>query len=229
MDDLAELSVVNWPLSPASRRAILFSRLGIDLVLDVGANVGQYATGLRRGGFAGRVVSFEPIPEVFAELERNAADDPLWDCRNVALGAESHEAEMRVTRDTRASSLLQTAGRLKVASREPVETVATPRVKVETLDGELARMPEDSRTYLKIDVEGYERPVLEGASACLGRVLAVELELSLTTIWSGSHSFLDQVAYMDKQGFRVASVECVTEDVRSGHMLLVDTIFVRLD
>lgn len=226
LDDVTELSVITRPMSPALRRATLFSRLGIDLVLDVGANAGQYAAGLRQGGFGGHIVSFEPVPAAFRELEASCANDPLWDCRNVALGAHPHVAEMRVTRDTRTSSLMQSAGR-KFTTRQAIETVATEQVTVETLDRELEKLPEDGRTYVKIDVEGYERSVLEGATACLGRVLAVELELSLVTLWRGAPTFLDMVTVMDRHGFRVASLECVTEDLRSGQMLQVDAIFTR--
>src|SRR4051812_12414371 len=58
----------------------------VDVVLDVGANSGQYAIGLRQSGFQGRIVSFEPLAAPFAALTGNAEKDPLWDCHKYALG-----------------------------------------------------------------------------------------------------------------------------------------------
>jgi len=57
----------------------------VNVVLDVGANSGQYATDLRRAAYKGRIVSFEPLSGPFSLLERSAARDPLWNCRQCAL------------------------------------------------------------------------------------------------------------------------------------------------
>ena len=54
-------------------RARLLASERIDLLLDVGANEGQYALRMRRAGFQGRIVSFEPLSDAFAALERRAA------------------------------------------------------------------------------------------------------------------------------------------------------------
>ncbi len=58
----------------------------VDVVLDVGANSGQYAKALRRVGFKRHIVSFEPLSGTFSLLESKASKDPLWDCRQYALG-----------------------------------------------------------------------------------------------------------------------------------------------
>ena len=74
----------------------LLRKYRVDLVLDVGANRGQYAGQLRRSGYTGRILSFEPVPEVFAELSRAAAGDDLWDVHQLALGRERAELDMHV-------------------------------------------------------------------------------------------------------------------------------------
>src|SRR6476659_2537452 len=57
----------------------------IDLVLDVGANVGQFATSLREKGYAGQIESFEPVSSVFQALADTARNDPRWNVHNMAL------------------------------------------------------------------------------------------------------------------------------------------------
>src|SRR5271165_3965632 len=58
----------------------------IDLVIDVGANVGQYAKGLRKDAYAGWIVSFEPIAAAYKELAALADKDAQWKAMNMALG-----------------------------------------------------------------------------------------------------------------------------------------------
>src|ERR1700694_2473936 len=58
----------------------------VDVILDIGANSGQYTTGLRGAGFKGRIVSFEPLSGPFSLLKSKASKDPLWDCQRCALG-----------------------------------------------------------------------------------------------------------------------------------------------
>ena len=58
---------------------------GINLVLDVGANTGQFGRSLRNRGYAGRIISFEPVKEAFTALENAARGDDLWTTSNLAL------------------------------------------------------------------------------------------------------------------------------------------------
>src|SRR5919108_3924453 len=76
------LDVRRW--SPAgvalARRLRILDDSGVTVVLDVGANRGQFASELRIGGYGGRIVSFEPPATAYARLQQAAADDPLWGC-----------------------------------------------------------------------------------------------------------------------------------------------------
>ena len=89
------------------RRATLMRKREIDLVLDVGANKGQFGLSLRNQiGYRGRIVSFEPLSEAFAELRRIAARDVAWSCHNLALGDETGSATINISANSHSSSLL---------------------------------------------------------------------------------------------------------------------------
>src|SRR5215470_10384051 len=77
----------------------------IDLVLDVGANEGQFAIDLREAGYTGEIVSFEPIATVFPKLAANAAGDSHWTARHLAIGDRNGTAELAVTAHTVFSSM----------------------------------------------------------------------------------------------------------------------------
>src|SRR5579863_3319899 len=76
----------SWPQKSFLRRFL--TNRNVDCVLDVGANSGQFGSELRVIGYRGLIVSFEPDPDVFIQLQARAANDPRWICKNLALGAE---------------------------------------------------------------------------------------------------------------------------------------------
>ena len=91
----------------AMHLSLLFSELGISCVLDVGARYGDYGTWLRRNGYRGDIISFEPIKDNFKQLEKAASNDSNWYCLNYALGAEDSVASINVSKDTQFSSFHQ--------------------------------------------------------------------------------------------------------------------------
>jgi FkbM family methyltransferase len=88
-------------LAPFDRRAHLMAAYGIDLVVDVGASVGQYASDLRAAGYGGRIVSFEPLQGPYGVLAAGAARDGCWEAHRLALGDEAGDARMNVSEDSR--------------------------------------------------------------------------------------------------------------------------------
>jgi FkbM family methyltransferase len=180
----------------------------IDLVLDVGANTGQFGQSLRHRGYAGRIISFEPVKEAFRELESAARGDDLWTTANLALGPSSGVMAINVSKNSQFSSfndLRETA-----TSFDPnAEFKASESVVVKTLDE--AAPPRDlgSNVLLKIETQGYERPVLEGAKVTLKRVSGVLLELPIINIYKDNWRFHEAVAYMNESGFVLPQVHPV--------------------
>src|SRR5262249_4712879 len=130
---------------------------------DVGAAKGGYGTQLRLFGYAGRIVSFEPLDSAFSQLSAAIAGDATWTARQSALGAEAGESVINIASNSDSSSLLP-MGSAHTDAEPSVGIVGQQVVKVERLDDvidEIAR-PED-RIFLKIDAQGFERQVLAGA------------------------------------------------------------------
>lgn len=184
----------------------------VELVLDVGANAGQYAGWLRERGYLGRIVSFEPIAEVFAELAAKAEGDPLWDVHHCALGAEPGEATITVSRWTVFSSLLP----MRQAARTFDENATATRdetVTVRTLDQMAAGLP-PARTFLKIDTQGYERAVLAGAGATLPRLVGLQMELPVIHLYEGSWTMSEALDAMAGNGFVLSLASVVNYHTR---------------
>ncbi len=171
---------------PELRRAALIENAAVDTVLDVGANDGSLALGLRRGGYSGRIVSFEPQSAAFAVLERRAAADSAWTCRQLALGASDGVASLHIAKNSSSSSLLE-IGDLHVASAPESRYVGKESVPIARLDDLRSGLVEPrDRVYLKVDTQGYELEVLNGAVDTLGQVVAADIELSLAPLYEGA-------------------------------------------
>lgn len=189
-----------------SKNSLMLARVieasRIDLVLDVGGNEGQYGERLRRAGYPGRIVSFEPLPSVRETLAAKARALPPWDLAPpLALSDEPGRAVLHVSAESDMSSILDYApgmGDLLDSARY------TGSVEVETT--RLDRIfdvysPSGARVLLKIDTQGTEARVLDGAAGVLDRVDLVQLELSLVPVYAGETSWRVMVDRLEALGF----------------------------
>ncbi len=194
----------------------LLGRAEIDCVLDVGANVGQYHDFLRnRVLYDGPIVSFEPVSRHVEVLRERARGDGDWHIEGYALGAEDGSLPINVMECDQFSSFLQPDSSrmrefasLNVPSR--VETVA-----VRTLDAVLPGLRKRlgfERPYLKLDTQGFDIEVLQGARDSLGAMRALQTEASVIGIYKGMPGYLDTLRYLDERGFDITGLYPVSRD-----------------
>jgi FkbM family methyltransferase len=197
-------------------------------VLDVGANVGQYARQLRAVGYRGPIVSFEAVAPVHATLVHAAQGDPQWivaPC--VALGASPGHSRIRVSANT-ASSSLRAVLPMSVAVAPESDQVREQHVELARLDALLpGLLPAGGELFLKVDTQGYEREVLDGSTAILPQVVGLQLELSLTPLYAGAPPLSEMVGAVEQLGFELFNLVPGFRDHRSGRLLQADGFFVR--
>jgi len=217
-------------LSPSvhgvARRLRLMSTAGIDVVFDVGANIGQYAAELRRFGYSGRIVSVEPLAHPFRELSRTAAGDPRWEVVNAALGERRGRATMNVAANVASSSLLamlpaheQAAPQARMIGQEEVETRTLADLMLE-------HSRDAHRLMVKLDVQGYEGRLLASAPSD-SSIVAWQLEMSLVPLYAGEQTMVDLVATLLGRGYELVNVEPGFADPVTGRLLQMDGLFIR--
>lgn len=198
----------------------------INLVLDVGANTGQFAKELFASGYPGKILSFEPLVSAHAELCKKARGVARWTvAERMAIGATNGFVEMHVSENSVSSSIL--AMLPLHAEAEPKSVyVRTESVPVNRLD-DVCVLSEADRVLLKIDVQGYERQVLEGATRVLGACRAVLAEMSLTPLYDGQVMARELWGWLEGSGLEPWSFEPGFRHPESGRMLQIDGVFVR--
>lgn len=202
------------------RRSRLLAAEAVDLVLDGGANRGQYAEVLRRLGYKGRIISVEPDPEVFGHLRQASSSDLLWDCLNVALGPLSGAATLQVAEIPEVSSLLPATG---VSHTEGWRSTRALSVPVRTID---EVMPGAGRFFIKLDLQGFELQSLRGAARSLAMTRALEVELSTVPLYRDSALLPEVIEHLRQRGFSLFSAEPALVDHESGRVLQFDGLFV---
>ncbi len=131
----------------------------ITLVIDVGANTGQYAAGLRKDGYEQRIVSFEPLVDAYKVLQSNFVGDGKHSCYAVALGEHCGGSVLNVAENSASTSLLPITQLHTKAAPQSI-TRHSQVCTITSLDEMLPSISQDQdRIHLKIDVQGYEYKV----------------------------------------------------------------------
>jgi FkbM family methyltransferase len=200
----------------------------IDVVFDVGANIGQFAEMLRDAGFSGRIVSFEPSTAAHSALSERARRDAKWDIApRMALGDHEGTITLNLAGNSASSSVLpmlpshaSAAPESRYVGSETVDLGMLDRIGVEVTT-------EAEHVFLKLDVQGYEYKVLQGAQQFLHRVAGIQLELSLVPLYDGECLFHPMLHDLEKRGYEMWSMVPGFVDPDTGRLLQLDAVFFR--
>jgi FkbM family methyltransferase len=229
----AGVDLIRWPRwEPYFQTAQQLDRHDVGCVVDVGANDGGFATSLRRFGYSGRILSFEPVPEVFGALAARTSGDPAWTPLQLALGDREDVVTINVAGNAGASSSMLPMLDRHTAAAPQAAYVRSEQVRQVRLDDvpEVSQLVDDGTPFfLKIDVQGYERAVLDGAPRVLGArsLVGLQLELSLTPLYEGAMTWREGFDLVDDIGLAPTALHPAFTDPRSGELLQVDGVFFR--
>lgn len=215
------------PVRDATAQLVLkMSEHGVRGLVDVGANQGQFARSARKAGYGGAIFSVEPLAAANAACRRAAAGDPGWQVLPpMALGAAPGTAEINVAGNSVSSSLLEVDAR-SIAAAPESGFVGKEKVEIRPLDG-VADPAWPRPLALKIDTQGYEREVLDGAAATLPEVVLILVEMSLTPLYRGAPGFAELYATIENLGFRCIGMTQGFADHDANELLQVDGLFIR--
>lgn len=219
-------------VSEELRTVKLLQHYNINKVLDVGANVGQFGESLLDFGYKGKIISFEPVPNAYYSLQKRARKYSQWElAERSAVGNMCGKIEINVSESTDFSSIKDIKS--DFVSTESVAAVTQKElVDINTLDSLKGKYYNDSeRIFLKIDTQGFEKEVIEGAPELLKKVIGIKLEIPVRSdlsIYEGVDWDLQHyINFFYEQGFKCVSIEPVSADKVTGIVNEVDGIFFK--
>lgn len=198
-----------------------------DVLIDAGAHVGTFTGCALAYQPWLRVHAFEPIPEACEELSRRFGGYPGLRLNRLALGRCREERSFNVSRFSEASSFFAPGEEL--LSHVYGHDYATARsilVNVETLDSYCTSQGIARIRLLKLDVQGSEIEVLEGAASMLDATDYVYAEAQFRELYRGAPRYDDTFRYLHKRNFDLLCMTCFRAD-DAGELMECDMIFRR--
>lgn len=206
----------------------MLSAHGVNLVFDVGANIGQFGRWLREAGYSERIVSFEPLSAARKQLSVASQYDPLWEIApQAAIGSEDGEIDIHIAGNSVSSSVLDMldAHANAAPGSAYVDSEKVPLQRLDTIAP--GYLHPDSILFLKIDTQGYEDRVLKGAPGLLERAIGLQLELSFVPLYDGQRPYDELIAQLKNLGFNLWCMTPAFVDPINGRLLQVDATFFR--
>jgi FkbM family methyltransferase len=202
----------------------VIAQRNIRTLVDVGAHEGLYGERWRALGFSGRIISFEPGEGPFKRLQQRAGD--LWEVHQLAIGNVSGVAEFFEYEESEEyASLRRPSGRLGMP---PLTVCRSYPADVQTLDHILPRLQVDvSSSFLKIDTQGHDAAVLDGAKESLGTAAAVQVEIPMFGLYEEAPRAEELIHRIRDAGFDLIGMFPVHDHPRSLVPIEFDGLFVR--
>ena len=195
----------------------------VTTVLDIGANVGQFAELLRVKGYRGRIISFEPVSAAYQELEAKAAADDGWEVHNIALGMEGGDAAINVSDYSVFSSILPLTD-AGAQFDKGANVSRADKIEVRRLDD--VGIGPSGNLFIKIDTQGFEKAVLDGGRRVLAAAKGVLMELPIIHLYEGAWRLHEAIEYMFEAGFVPAQIHPVSHHTVDNMSLVeVDCLF----
>lgn len=208
-------------------RIKLLKHFEIQTVFDVGANTGQFAYYTRKLGYKNNIYSFEPLKDEFDILSEFSSSDSKWEIFNMAIGDFDGEIEMNIASNSQSSSILNMTPK-HIESAPDSAYKGKQKVEIRKLDTLIPEITDDlSSAFLKIDVQGFEKKVLDGAAEILQQIKGLQLELSLVELYQGETLMINMCDGLKEMGFTLYSLEPGFYNNTTGQLLQTDGIFYK--
>ena len=201
----------------------------INIVFDIGANTGQFASELREQGYTGKIISFEPLSQAYKTLVKHASDDINWIVHSrTAVGATMEDCiSINVAGNSVSSSILPML-ETHINAVPDSQYIHTEQVSLITLDSILEQYTGLSDNFfIKIDTQGYEWAVLDGAPQALKKCKGVLTELSLVPLYDGQKLWIECIERLKNLDIKLYSIQPGFTEPKTGKTLQVDGIFFK--
>jgi len=194
-------------------------------IIDIGANRGQFAVRFRVLFPEAIIYSFEPIPEVYAQLSKRFEFDTKFKAFNLGLGNQTGTIDFFQNEFSDSSSALP----MKSLHKENFPNTAKEKqiqIQVECLDEVMKSISLSNSLLVKIDVQGFEEMVILGGEKTIKSASVVIVEVSFYELYEDQVYFNTIYEQMQKLGFSYRGNYGQLLSPIDGRVLQADAIFI---
>ena len=199
---------------------------GFKTVIDIGANVGQFALKMRNLLPEAFIYSFEPLPEVYEQLLKNFDSDPLFKGYNFALGISSEERIIYLNEYSPSSSILKMGNEHKAHFDYAVKETPVA-IRINRLDDIFSGSDLKEPILIKIDVQGFENQVIDGGLNTLEKCKMLFIEVSFKQLYQDQPVFEEMYQKLKCLGFKYSGNYEQLISPKDGEILQADAIFTK--
>jgi FkbM family methyltransferase len=209
------------------KQKLWMKELNIRTILDIGANIGQFATTSRNIFPNARIYSFEPLPSCYTLLKEKFKDDNNITVFPFALGDKEEIVEINEHNFSPSSSLLDMLDLHKKALPVTAKHHKTS-VQVKRLDDFEKEIILQKPVLLKLDVQGYESKVIAGGEKIIDAADYLMVELSFVPLYDKQPLFDDIYTLLKNKGFELRGCYEAFANNNTGAILQSDGFFVKV-
>lgn len=220
--------IMHLPTDPVVRQWLdLMNTYQINLIFDVGANTGQFGRRVRALGYAGELISFEPIAETYQQLQASIISDPRWKAVQSAIGHYDGPAEINVSTNLYSSSVLNMLP-VHIESAPDAVYIRQETIHVQKIDSIIDQYYRPGKNlYIKIDTQGFERQVFEGSRQSLNKIKGFQIELSLQPMYEGETLMEEMLTLLRMEGYKLKLIDSGHRNYETGELLQMEGYFFR--
>ena len=217
------INLLGYEIKKKKRNFFLKNK--IDLIIDVGAHRGEFAIDVLGENFEGKIISFEPQSKIYDVLLKNSSKFENWHVHErCGIGKKNKNLKLNIMNETTCSSFfVPTKNLLSIDPNSRI--IKKEKTKIFSLNNLFSKNYKIKKnTFLKIDTQGYDKYVLDGASKILKKLLYVQMELAIEPLYKNEINYESMIKYMKKRGFIIWKLGGVIENLK-GKSMSFDIIF----
>jgi FkbM family methyltransferase len=213
---------------PGPDKLFWLKEMGIETILDIGANTGQFAIEIREILPKAFIYSFEPLQDCYHKLLHNMKDDKRFKAFNFALGNKNEKTTINRSSYSLSSSLLEMADSHKRFFPHTKDTWPE-EISVKRLDDieGLNRANVPKEILIKIDTQGFEKEVINGGIKFLQNTKIMIVETSYIPLYKDQPLFADIYLLLNKLGFSYGGALHQKLNPKTGQIIFEDSFFMR--
>jgi len=217
-----------FPDLESRRHLRILQNFKINKILDIGGNTGGYGRSLMTLGYTGRLITFEPVTNAFQQLQSRSKRHAQWSAIQTAIGNMDGEIEINIAANKGLSSSIADMLPNHLDNAPESKYISREKVPIRKLDSIFDHyVNPDDNVFLKIDTQGYEKYVLDGAEESLPKIRGLQVEMSLVPLYSDEMLFPDMLRFLTGKGYVLYDIGPVFTSPTTGQLLQVDGMFFK--